>query len=224
MLRCINGEPCNRNRSSARRSSRHANHIAFLLVSGPACSPGAKHGCAMIVAAPGCERQGKRNEPLTKDPGAGSARCPEPDRRRSEHDARIDAVDTALTQPGRCAADTDGAARGNVCRGADRTVPRDMSWAATEHAGPDAKSRHAGHSSAPCGPALYASRAGRWGAHPEAGGQPAKMEWPMPMRLHPSLVPVLRALFAKCVRSPQLDPNWFILLWRLKPSHPPSRA
>ncbi len=112
---------------------------------------GSHGGCAMTVTAPGCERQGKRKPPLTVVPGAGSARCPEPDRRRCELQARVEGVNQSLTQEpdrrrcelqariegvsqaytqlDRCAADTDGAARGNVCQVRDRTA-RPPSWTA----------------------------------------------------------------------------------------------
>ncbi len=52
----------------------------------------------------------------------------------------------------------------------------------------------------------------------------------MPIRLLPSLtrrtrlVPVLNDLIAKWTRAVQFDPTWFVLLWRLKPMHPPSRG
>jgi len=49
----------------------------------------------------------------------------------------------------------------------------------------------------------------------------------MPMRLLPSMVPVqpvFRTLAKELFASLKTDLTWFILLWRLKPHYPPSRA
>lgn len=46
----------------------------------------------------------------------------------------------------------------------------------------------------------------------------------MPMRRHPCRVPVIVEALKRFHLDLKLDPNWFILLWRLKPSHPPSRC
>ncbi len=55
-------------------------------------------------------------------------------------------------------------------------------------------------------------------------GSLTMMEWPMLTRLHPSLVPGCGLLLSsqKCLESVPDPRRLFLLLWRLKPCHPPS--
>ena len=51
----------------------------------------------------------------------------------------------------------------------------------------------------------------------------------MPVRRHPSLsqaynIRTVLNMLLQRFRELQRDPNWFVLLWRLKPAHPPSRV
>lgn len=116
-------------------------------------------------------------------------------------------------------ADEDGAARGNVSRSKLPTLPQSRLGPP-----PNSNAYMLPHNpdvvllGAVEGRVLLRLHAGR--PPTRSRGKLTKMEWPMLMRLLPPLLPQSSSVHSK---APGFDPSWlFILLWRLKPSYPPS--
>jgi len=193
---------CNAKKPQGVSHRSGTNHLGFY--SWMSCHPpdGTSREQGSAGSRAECRRQGKRNVSLTKPFSVGANRRFMSGRRAAE-------------------------------KGWDR--PRDR-LSATAPASPERPSKNVAFHLSECmlRPRVGSPASSRWrvACFRQVAGftcspgsdHHTKMEWPMPMRRHPYLVPLVIEALKRFHRDLKLDPTWFILLWRLKPAHPPSRC